>query len=101
MHDIDQAHDQKYTTYMSCVADTKKCFICFSLHRADRWGYLYPCFLRSWVAECIGARHVLWIMWMAHPNQASRPQGYHHVNGDTLAANDSGIGSGWQQSKQN
>jgi len=40
-------------------------------------------------------------MWMAHPNQASRPQGYHHVNGDTLAANDLDIGSGWQQSKQN
>ena len=51
--------------------------------------------------ECIGSCHVLWIMWMAHPNQASRPQGYHHVNGDTLAANDPGIGSGWQQSKQN
>ena len=66
-----------------------------------RWGYLYPCSLWSWVAECIGARQVLWIMWMAHPNQASRPQGYHHVNGGTLAANDSGIGSGWQQSKQN
>ena len=64
-------------------------------------GVFISLFLRSWVAECIGARHVLWIMWMAHPNQASRPQGYHHVNGDTLAANDSGIGSGWQQSKQN
>ena len=60
-----------------------------------------PVSIWSWVVECIGSRHVLWIMWMAHPNQASRPQGYHHVNGDTLAANDSGIGSGWQQSKQN
>ena len=64
-------------------------------------GVFISLFPWSWVAECIGARHVLWIMWMAHPNQASRPQGYHHVNGDTLAANDSGIGSGWQQSKQN
>ena len=60
-----------------------------------------PVSVQSWVAECIGSRHVLWIMWMAHPNQASRPQGYHHVNGDTLAANDSGIGSGWQQGTQN
>ena len=60
-----------------------------------------PVSIRSWVAECIGSQHVLWIMWMAHPNQASRPQGCHHVNGDTLAANDSGIGSGWQQIKQN
>ena len=41
------------------------------------------------------------VMWMAHPNQASRPQGYLHVNGDPMAANEPGIGLGWQQSKQN
>jgi hypothetical protein len=38
---------------------------------------------------------------MAHPNQADRPQGSHHVSDGILAANDPGIGSGWQQSKQN
>ena len=64
-------------------------------------GIQSPVAFWGWVVECIGSQHVLWIMWMAHPNQASRPQGYHHVNGDTLAANDPGIGSGWQQSKQN
>ena len=55
------------------------------------------------VKRCLahGSQHVLWIMWMAHPNQADRPQGSHHVSDGILAANDLGIGSGWQQSKQN
>ena len=55
------------------------------------------------VKRCLahGSQHVLWIMWMAHPNQADRPQGSHHVSDGLLTANDPGIGSGWQQSKQN
>jgi hypothetical protein len=64
-------------------------------------GIQSPVALWGWVAECIGSQHVLWIMWMAHPNQADRPQGSHHVSDGILAANDPGIGSGWPQSKQN
>ena len=56
---------------------------------------------RGWVLKRIGAQHVLWIMSMAHPNQADRPQGSHHVSDGILVANDLDIGSGWQQSKQN
>ena len=44
----------------------------------------------GWVVKCIGVQHVLWIMWMAHPNQADRPQGTHHVSGEFLVANDLG-----------
>ena len=55
----------------------------------------------GWVLKCIGAQQVLWIMSMAHPNQADRPQGSHHVSDGILVANDLDIGSGWQQSKQN
>ena len=51
--------------------------------------------------ECWGAGHVLSAVWMAYPDQASSLQGFHGVNRDLLAANDLGIGSGWQQSKQN
>ena len=46
-------------------------------------------------------QHVLWLMWMAYPNQADSLQGFCSVNCTILAANDPGIGSGWQQSKQN
>jgi hypothetical protein len=51
--------------------------------------------------ERIGSPYVLWIMWMAHPNQADSLQGSRRVICDILAVNDPGIGSGWQQSKQN
>jgi hypothetical protein len=40
-------------------------------------------------------------MWIAHLGQASSLQGHFGVNGGVLAGNDWGIGSGWQQSKQN
>jgi hypothetical protein len=40
-------------------------------------------------------------MWMIHPNQADSLQGLQGGNVEALAANDLGIGSGWQQSKQN
>ena len=49
----------------------------------------------------VGAQQVLHVMSMAHPNQADRPQGSHHVSDGILAVNDLDIGSGWQQSKQN
>ena len=68
-------------------------------HRAQRKGARKQ--LIDIDVKCIESRHVLWIMWMAHPNQADRPQGSHHVSDGILAANDLGIGSGWQQSKQN
>ena len=57
-----------------------------------------PC---GWVLECEGAQHVLHVMWMVCPDQAGSPQGSQSVSCDVLAANDLGIGSGWQQSKQN
>ena len=51
--------------------------------------------------ECQGALQVLQVMSMVCPNQADSLQGSRGVNSDILAANDLGIGSGWQQSKQN
>ena len=57
-----------------------------------------PC---GWEMECQGALQVLQVMSMVCPNQADSLQGSRGVNGDILAANDLGIGSGWQQSKQN
>ena len=56
---------------------------------------------RGWVLKYIGAQHVLHVMSMAHPNQADLPQGSHQVSDGILAIKDLGIGSGWQQSKQN
>ncbi len=38
---------------------------------------------------------------MACPYQAGSLQGFRGVSRDLLAVNDLGIGSGWQQSKQN
>ena len=67
----------------------------------DCWEYPISCCLWGWVMECIGMQHVLWLMWMAYPNQADSLQGFCGVNCTILAANDPGIGSGWQQSKQN
>jgi len=43
----------------------------------------------------------LWFILVLQSNQAGGLQGSHSGNCDTLAANDLGIGSGWQQSKQN
>jgi len=40
-------------------------------------------------------------MWRVLPNQTGGLQGLHHVSGDGLAVEKLGIGSGWQQSKQN
>ena len=51
--------------------------------------------------ECEGSAHALLTVLMAHPDQASSLQGSLRVSTDTLAADDPGIGSGWQQSKQN
>ena len=59
------------------------------------------CHLRGWVLDCQGTQHVLQAMQMVHPNQAGSLQGSHGVSRDILAVNDPGIGSGWQQSKQN
>ena len=55
----------------------------------------------DWVMECSRAQYVLYSMWMAHPDQAGSLQGPHGVSCGALAVNDPGIGSGWQQSKQN
>ena len=40
-------------------------------------------------------------MWRVLPNQTGGLQGLHHVSGDGLAVEKLGIGSGWQQSRQN
>ena len=46
-------------------------------------------------------RHVLHIIGMIHPNQADSLQGLQDGNFEALAANDLGIGAGWQQNKRN
>ena len=51
--------------------------------------------------ERVRAHHALLRMWMAHPIQAGSLQGCGGVSYHNLAANVLGIGSGWQQSKQN
>ena len=64
-------------------------------------GALSPLSLRNLVVNCEGTVHVLQIVLMAYPDQASSLQGSRGVSCDILAANDLGTGSGWQQSKQN
>ena len=51
--------------------------------------------------KCEGSEDVLQTVLMANPDQASSLQGSHSVDCDILAPNYLGIGSGWQQSKQN
>ena len=51
--------------------------------------------------ECRGPLYVLYAMWMGCPYQTGSLQGQPRVSEGALAGNDSGIGSGWQQSKQN
>ena len=48
-----------------------------------------------------GAWYVLYAMWMGCPYQTGSLQGHPRVSVGGLAGNDSGTGSGWQQSKQN
>ena len=54
-----------------------------------------------WLMECRGPLYVLCTMSMGCPNQTGRLQGHLRVSEGGLAGNDSGTGSGWQQSKQN
>ena len=51
--------------------------------------------------ESQALRHVLHVMGMLHLNRADSLQGLQDGNFEALAANDLGIGSGWQQSKRN
>ena len=55
---------------------------------------------RGWATECLGLLDVPQTVWMACPYQAASLQGSLGVGRAILAANDSGSGSGWQQSKQ-
>jgi hypothetical protein len=55
----------------------------------------------SWSVKCMCSYHVLLAALMACPDQVGTPQGQHGVSCDVLVDNDRGIGSGWQQSKQN
>ena len=57
--------------------------------------------LRVWLMECRGRLYVLRAVWMGCPYQTGSPQGHPRVSRGGLAGNDSGTGSGWQQSKQN
>ena len=54
---------------------------------------------RGKVMHCKEPAHVLLIVLMAHPDQASSLQGCHRGNGVTLAANNPGTASGWKQSR--
>ena len=51
--------------------------------------------------ECRGVLYVLHTVRMGCPYQTGSLQGHPRVSGGGLAGNDSGTGSGWQQSKQN
>ena len=84
-----------------CIAFVKPQHICG--HQYNQLGIVVdPCHPNGgWVMECQALQQVLHLMWMAHPNQADSLQGLQGGNVEVLAANDPGIGSGWQQSKQN
>ena len=56
--------------------------------------------LRGMVAERIVLQYVLLHMQRGR-NQTGGLQGLYNVSCDGLADNDLGVGSGWQQSKQN
>ena len=64
-------------------------------------GLRSPVALGIMAKECGETAHVLQTVPKARPNQACSLQGSRDVSCDILAANDLGIGSGWQQSKQN
>ena len=51
--------------------------------------------------EGSGSLNALLTMWMVFPNQAAGLQGLLCVDRGALAVKDLGIGSGWQQSRQN
>ena len=51
--------------------------------------------------EGSGNLYALLTMWMVFPNQAAGLQGLLCVDRGALAVKDLGIGSGWQQSRQN
>jgi hypothetical protein len=51
--------------------------------------------------ECRRPHHVLLVALRACPNQVGARQGRRGGGYDALADNDTGTGSGWQQSKQN
>jgi hypothetical protein len=54
-----------------------------------------------WLVKCHGLLQVLHTMWMGCPYQAGSLQWQPWVAGVAMAGNDSGIRSGWQQSKSN
>ena len=53
------------------------------------------------IVRCRGPLYVPQTMWMGCPDQTGSLQGHPRVSGGGLAGNDSGTGSGWQQSRQN
>ena len=65
------------------------------------WELISCHLLGGWVMDCSRAQYILHGMWTAHPYLAGSLQGSHGVSCGTLAVNDLGSGSGWQQSKQN
>ena len=62
---------------------------------------LSPVAFGTMVMKCGETVHVLQTVLMAYPDQVSSLQGSCGVSCNILAANDLGIGSGWQQSRQN
>jgi hypothetical protein len=55
----------------------------------------------GWLVKCWYLHYVLLIMLMACPDQVGTQQGQRSESCDVLVDNDMGIGSGWQQSRQN
>ena len=62
---------------------------------------LSPVAFGTMVMKCGETVHVLQTVLMAYPDQVSSLQGSCGVSCNILAVNDLGIGSGWQQSRQN
>jgi len=69
-------------------------------HSACCWASQNLVASRALDMEC-GRTHARQAVWMAYTNQTSHLQGFHSVSCDILTVDDLGIGSGWQQSKQN
>ena len=59
----------------------------------------HPC--GGWLVECRQLYYVLLSALMACPNQVGTRQGQRSGSCDVLVDDDTGTGSGWQQSKQN
>ena len=95
---------QHYDEYMHCHFRFSECYKCIDRSSPKQfhcWEVTPVARKGTGISECIGAQYVLLCMWMFCPNQARSLQGCHGVNRASLAVENWGNGSGWQQSRQN